>query len=230
MSKKPRMRPAFDLDPITGRIVGDATNSMGEGGNYIPAKKDREKMLFPRLSGKATEGSFIRQRKDFINFFTTDDARHPDRSELAVPKNFAFERQINIDLEFRVKGRNYDKVTGYVLQFWQPIVSPIAGIRIQNGTLAVVSRSAGGALSMKLEKKKWYDWQLQFKAGDNGFIRVIDDTTGKLIGSRNGTINAGSQAGQTLADTVKPKFGFYGNALGGIKTDFRDFAIALEAL
>jgi hypothetical protein len=83
---------------------------------------------------------------------------------------------------------------------------------------------------MKLEKKKWYDWQLQFKAGDNGFIRVIDDTTGKLIGARSGIINAGSQAGQTLANTVKPKFGFYGNALAGIKTDFRDFAIALEAL
>lgn len=223
------MRLAFDLDPITGKLIGTATNTMGEGGNFFPGRKHGKKMTMRRLSGKATEGSLIRQRKDFINFFATDDPRYPDRSELATPGNFAFGKRIDIDLEFRIKGRNYDKVTGYVLQFWQPIVSPIAGIRINNGRLEVVSRSAGGVLSMNLKKKQWYDWTLQFKAGHNGFFRVVDDNTGKMLGSINGTINAGSQARLTLADTVKPKFGFYGNALNGIKTDFRDFAIAVEA-
>lgn len=214
----------YRMDPATGKIEGEPTEVIGEGGNFVARKKDVRG--FPRaLRGKATAGSRIKlvekknPAKNFVRFKAKPTIGN-SRSELAQTKNFEFGERVKINIEFKVKAKKLNQLNGYILQFWQPVVSPIAGVRVANGRLEVVTRTAGGAASMRLTSD-WQKLEIVFTAGRNGELTV----SGDLNGSVNGFINAGSQASLARQDTFRAKFGWYGTTGQRVQVRFREFRL-----
>lgn len=226
---------AFDADfwfrmfPGRGRIEGIATNQISEGGNYVVRRRHRgndTSQWVRTLRGKATPGSTIElmERRNPANEFVRFDVDpvtgigYPPRSELAPGRMLDFSDTVHLKLEFRVRAERLDRLTGYVLQFWQPVISPIAGIRVSGGRLEAVTRSAGGVASKPLTRG-WNEIELTFRPGDDGLFKVAGD----LNGSVAGRINGGSQAGLAADDIYRPKFGWYGSPGQDVIVDFRRF-------
>lgn len=214
----------YRMDPATGKIEGRPTNQIGEGGNFIARKKDVQG--FSRtLQGKATAGSrieLVEKRNPAKNFvcFKAKPTIGNSRSELAQTHNFEFGQRVKINIEFKIKARRLDSLNGYILQFWQPVISPIAGVRVQNGRLEVVTRSAGGVASMWLTSD-WQGLEMIFTAGNQGEFSI----SGDLNGSVRGKIDGGSQASQAVADTFRAKFGWYGATEQDVQVRFREFRL-----
>lgn len=227
---KPRF--LFSMRPWRGTIVGEATNQISEGGNYIVRRKFRHQdtsRYVKDLRGKATDGSAIdliqtrNEKKSFVRFSVDPitGIPFPARSELALPKMIDFGTTARIDIEFRIKAKNMDKLTGYVLQFWQPVINPIGGIRVRNGRLEAVTRSAGDAGSIRLQRG-WHRLQMDFTPGDRGSFSI----DGAINGSVTGRIDGGSRAGDAREDVFRPKFGWYGSTTQDVTVDFRGFAMS----
>jgi hypothetical protein len=225
----------FRMFPGRGVIQGEATNQISEGGNFIVKRRYRSEdtATFVRtLRGKATDNSSISivekrdPAKEFVRFEVdpiTGIGQGAPRSELAPRRMIDFDSTVSLKLELRVQADNIDKITGYVLQFWQPIISPIAGLRVANGRLEAVTRSAGDAASAPL-KQGWNEIELTFRPGDNGLFKV----KGALNGAVAGRIDGGSQAGSALEDIYRPKFGWYGSTAGeDVTVDYRRFVMAV---
>lgn len=222
--------------PGRGRIKGIATNQISEGGNYVVRRRYREQDTSPRvqtLRGKATDGSTIalvekrNPAKEFVRFDVdpiTGIGQGPPRSELAPRRLIDFGDTVHLRIEFRVRAQNLDRLTGYVLQFWQPVISPIAGIRVSGGRLEAVTRSAGGAASTPLTQG-WNEIKLKFRPGDDGLFKLRGD----LNGSVAGRINGGSQAGRAADDIYRPKFGWYGSPGQDVAVDYRRFVQWVES-
>lgn len=215
--------------PGRGRIEGIATNQISEGGNFIVKRRHRQQDTSPwvrTLRGKATPGSTIDlvERKNPANSFVrfgvdpVTGIGHPPRSELAPRRMIPFGDTVHLKLEFRVRAEDIDRLTGYVIQFWQPVISPIAGIRVSGGRLEAVTRSAGGVASKPLARG-WNQIELTFRPGDDGLFKVAGD----LRGSVSGRINGGSQAGLAADDIYRPKFGWYGPSGQDVRIDYRRF-------
>jgi hypothetical protein len=221
----------FRMFPGRGWIQGIATNAISEGGNYIVKRRYRSRdtsSWVKTLRGKATDNSTIsivekrNPAREFVRFDVdpiTGAGQRTPRSELAPREMIPFGDTVHLRLEFRVRSRQMDAVTGYVLQFWQPIISPIAGIRVKDGRLEAVTRSAGGVASAPLTRK-WNQIELSFRPGDKGLFEI----SGALNGAVAGRIDGGSQASSALEQIYRPKFGFYG-AGGGpeLSVDYRRF-------
>jgi hypothetical protein len=225
----------FRMFPGRGFIQGEATNQISEGGNFIVKRRYRSKDTSPfvkTLRGKATDNSSIsiveklNPSNEFVRFDVdpvTGIGQRTPRSELAPRQMIDFGDTVSLKLEFRVRSSNIDAITGYILQFWQPIISPIAGLRLNNGRLEAVTRSAGGVASAPLAKG-WNEIELTFRPGDNGLFKV----KGALNGAVAGRIDGGSQAGSALEDIYRPKFGFYGAGGGpSLQVDYRRFVMAV---
>jgi hypothetical protein len=220
----------FRMFPGRGWIQGIATNQISEGGNYLVRRKHRERDTSPwvrTLRGKATDGSTIalvekrNPAREFVRFDVdpiTGIGQGAPRSELAPRRMINFGDTVHLRLEFRVRAQNLDRLTGYVLQFWQPVISPIAGIRVSGGRLEAVTRSAGSAASAPLTRG-WNEIELTFRPGDNGLLRVRGD----LRGAVSGRIDGGSQAGLAADDIYRPKFGWYGSSGQDVTVDYRRF-------
>ena len=224
----------FRMFPSRGWIQGIATNQISEGGNYVVKRRYRShdtSRWVRTLRGKATPGSTIalvetrNPANEFVRFGVDPitGIGYPPRSELAPRQMIDFGDTVSLKLEFRVRSSNIDAITGYILQFWQPIISPIAGLRLKNGRLEAVTRSAGGVASAPLAKG-WNEIELTFRPGDNGLFKV----KGALNGAVAGRIDGGSQAGSALEDIYRPKFGFYGAGGGpSLQVDYRRFVMAV---
>lgn len=219
----------FRMFPGRGWIQGIATNQISEGGNYLVKRRYRShdtSRWVRTLRGKATPGSTIalvekrNPANEFVRFGVDPitGIGYPPRSELAPRQMIDFGDTVHLRLEFRVRAANLDRLTGYVLQFWQPVISPIAGIRVSGGRLEAVTRSAGSAASAPLTNG-WNEIELTFRPGDDGLLRVRGD----LHGSVSGRIDGGSQAGLATDDIYRPKFGWYGSAGGDVTVDYRRF-------
>lgn len=227
---KPRF--LFGMRPWRGKIVGEATNQISEGGNYVVRRKFRHQdtsRYVKNLRGKATNGSAIdliekgNENKNFVRF-TVDPVTgipFPARSELAPPKMLDFGTTARIDIEFRIRAQNMDNLTGYVLQFWQPVINPIGGIRVKDGRLEAVTRSAGDAGSVRLQRG-WHRLQMDFTPGDRGSFSI----DGAITGSVSGRIDGGSRAGDAKEDIFRPKFGWYGSTSQHITVDVRRFVLS----
>jgi hypothetical protein len=172
------------------------------------------------LKGKATPGGDIEIVKRRFVRFTADPITGASRSELAATRMIDFGETVTVNMEFRVKARQIDKLTGYVLQFWQPKISPIAGVRVKGGRLEVVARTGGGAASSRL-RKGWNKISVTFRPGPDGLLEVSGDMRGKV----SGTLNGGSQAPVADADIFRPKFGWYGSLSQPIAVDYRHLSI-----
>lgn len=226
----------FVLNAKTGRIRGTPTETFGQGGNFLPAGEDKRDIT--SLRGKATPGSTIaiplrkngNQRK-FIRLGAAAHSPGNTRCELATGPSFPFGQTITFDFSFRLSGFLGLGSVPYVLQFWQPVISPIAGVRVDASKKAVevVARSAGGAVSLPLRENRWYNLLVTFRAGNDGILSVSDPKSGLLLGrTRPGlTINGGSQASQATSDNWRPKLGFYGTKTKGPLSivDVRRFAV-----
>jgi hypothetical protein len=221
----------FRMFPGRGWIQGIATNAISEGGNYLVKRRYRSRdtsAWVKTLRGKATDGSTItipekrNPAREFVRFDVdpiTGAGQRTPRSELAPREMIPFGDTVHLRLEFRVRSRQMDAVTGYVLQFWQPIISPIAGIRVKDGRLEAVTRSAGGVASAPLTRK-WNQIELSFRPGHNGIFNI----SGALNGAVAGRIDGGSQASSALEQIYRPKFGFYGAGGGPVlSVDYRRF-------
>jgi hypothetical protein len=221
------MKRWFTMNPANGRIEGEPINLISVGGNYIVRRRyrDTDSTRYVRtLRGKATSGGDIEiingRKSDFVRFTADPVTGMAARSELAPRRLSEFGKTITLKLEFRVRAPRIDELTGYVLQFWQPVISPIAGVRVSNGRLEVVARSGGTAASTSLNKD-WNELTIAFKPGPDGLLRVRNDMRGKL----SGTLNGGSQASQADADLFRPKFGWYGPLSQSVQVDYRHFAM-----
>jgi len=222
--------------PGRGRIKGIAANQISEGGNYVVRRRHREQDTsgwVRTLRGKATDGSTIalvekrNAAQEFVRFGVdpvTGMGQGAPRSELAPRRLIDFGDTVHLMVEFRVRAENLDRLSGYVLQFWQPVISPIAGIRVSDGRLEAVSRSAGGAASAPLTRG-WNEIKLTFRPGDDGLFKLRGD----LNGSVAGRINGGSQAGLATDDIYRPKFGWYGSAGQNVAVDYRRFVQWVES-
>ena len=216
----------FNMVPKKGRISGDPTNILGQGGNFIPRKEKHKSYLMGSLRGKATSGSDILiggRLNDFVRFRARPTVGNI-RSELATGPSFDFGDEKFINFKFRVNSNDDITGTAYLLQFWQPVISPIAGIRIQNDKIQAVTRSAGGAYSQPLREGKWNTLKMAFKAGSDGHFKVYN-RKGRLLGEVDGTIDGGSLAGRSLRDVWRPKFGFYGSGSNNLNVDVKRFTI-----
>lgn len=220
------------MSPKRGRIEGKPTNQISEGGNFIPLDREDRTPQVKNLRGKATNGGDISivkgKRFTFTRLFadSVTGIPYPSRSELAPRLMTPFDRQINVRMVFRVRAPQIDRLTGYVLQFWQPVISPIAGIRVNNGRLEVVARSAGGAASKPLTKG-WNDLTVSIcPSNTRGFLAV----SGDLVGRVDGRLNGGSQAGLAAEDIFRPKFGWYGSLQQGVTVDVRLFEMSSGTL
>jgi hypothetical protein len=234
MSKKSPSTFLFSMKPWRGKIVGEATNQISQGGNYIVRKKFRAEdtsKTIKSLRGKATDGSSIKLveakniKKSFIRFNVdpiTGINQGAPRAELAPPKMLDFGQTAQINIVFRVRAKNLDVVTGYVLQFWQPVISPIGGIRANNGRLEAVTRSGGEVASSSLNRR-WNRLSMEFRPGAQGLFKV----SGDLQGTLNARIDGGSQAGRATDDIFRPKFGWYGPARQNVSVDFRRFEMSV---
>lgn len=221
-----RKYPYFTLAPKKGRISGDPTNSFGEGGNFIPEKEKHKSYLISSLRGKATNGSDILiggRLNNFVRFEARPTVGNI-RSELATGSRFDFGDEMFMNFKFRVNSNDDITGTAYLLQFWQPVISPIAGIRIQNDEIQAVTRSAGSAYSKPLREGKWNTLKMAFKAGSNGYFKVYN-REGKLLDKVEGLINGGSQASRSLEDVWRPKLGFYGSGSNNLNVDVKRFTI-----
>lgn len=225
----------FRMFPGRGLIQGEATNQISEGGNFIVKRRYRPVDTSPfvkTLRGKATDNSAIsivdkrNPAKEFVRFSIdpiTGIGQGAPRSELAPRRMIDFGSTVSLRLELRVQADNIDRITGYVLQFWQPIISPIAGLRVKDGRLEAVTRSAGSAASAPL-KQGWNEIELTFRPGANGLFQA----KGALNGTVQGRIDGGSQAGQALQPIYRPKFGWYGSTAGeNVTVDYRRFVMAV---
>jgi len=198
----------FDLDPSIGELKPPtagriADGSWGSGGRWVQQNAGK---VFPMtaLSAQREGGRDITSNNRRIRF-RVDKNQGGRRAELAPGYIFDFGTELVIDYSFKVRSDNIKEANGYLLQFWQPVISPIAGVRIQHGRLQVVSRTLGGVFDEEVSLNQWYDMTLRIKAGDDGFL--------ELAGSRRvvGSLNGGSQASQATEDVIRPKFGFYGD-------------------
>jgi hypothetical protein len=222
--------------PGRGWIDGIATNQISEGGNYLVRRRYRDQDTSRQvrtLRGKATDGSGIEiverrnPAREFVRFDVdpiTGSGQGAPRSELAPRQMIPFGDTVHLRLEFRVRAQNLDRLTGYVIQFWQPVISPIAGIRVSGGRLEAVTRSAGGAASAPLTRG-WNEIGLTFRPGDDGLLKV----RGGLRGSTAGRIDGGSQADRATADIYRPKFGWYGSSGQDVVVDYRRFVQWVES-
>lgn len=229
------MTTLFSMRPATGRISGTATNVFGQGGNFIPAKKDRK--IITSLRGKATPGSTISiptkkngEQRRFVRFDVRPSTIDGNtRCELATGDLFPFGKLLEIDISFRIRRLNAVKQPFYLLQFWQPVISPIAGIRIDPAKRLIecVTRTAGSATDFQSTAYDWCNLRLLFRAGTGGMLKVTDLSTGVVLGTASGAVNGGSQAAQAERDAWRPKFGFYGNLDGRAVIDVRTFKLRL---
>lgn len=221
----------FTLDPENGRIQGRPTNQISEGGNYIVRRRHRSTdatRFIRNLRGKATAGGNIEivdgRKGDFVRFTADPVTQWPARSELAPRRMSDFGTTITVKMEFRVRAPDIDRLTGYILQFWQPVISPIAGVRVRDGNLEVVARTGGGAGTKQLGKG-WNNLSVTFRPGDNGLLRVRGDIRGQVAG----TLNGGSQASLSDEDIFRPKFGWYGSLSQSVAVDYRNLSIFASA-
>jgi hypothetical protein len=218
----------FRMNPSNGRIQGKPTNLISVGGNYVVRKKYRPEDTtrhIRNLRGKATKGGTIdivqgKKNRDYVRFTADPITGSVARSELAPRKMSDFGQTLTVKMEFRVRAPKIDEITGYVLQFWQPVISPIAGVRVKDGRLEVVSRSRGTAASKPITKG-WNELTVTIRPGRNGVLKVKGDLNGKV----NGFINGGSQASSSTEDIFRPKFGWYGSLNQQVTVDYRQFEI-----
>jgi hypothetical protein len=227
--KHRRMTKLFTLDPKNGRIEGQPTNQISEGGNYFPLDKSDRSPQVKNLRGKATAGGDIEiesgKKFTFVRFSADPVTGGPSRSELAPRLMTPFDQSVTVRMVFRVNAPNIDQLTGYVVQFWQPVISPIAGIRVKDGRLEVVARSGGSAGSTRLTGG-WNDLTVTLRPSNSqGFLRVDGDITGRV----DGRINGGSQAGRADSDIFRPKFGWYGSLQQSVAVDVRLFEMSIGA-
>jgi len=220
------MKHLFTMNPVNGRIQGKPTNQISEGGNFIVRRRYRvgdTTKAVRTLRGKANGNgniSIVSGKKHTFVRFEPDPITGLARSELAPRRMTPFGQSVTVSMQFRVRALQLDRLTGYVLQFWQPIISPIAGVRVNNGRLEVVARSGGGAASRELTRG-WNQIAVTFRPGPDGLLRVRGDLHGKV----NGTLNGGSQASRADADIFRPKFGWYGSLSQPVTVDYRHFSM-----
>jgi hypothetical protein len=214
--------------PKRGFIQGEPTNLISEGGNFLVRRRFRPTHTSPEvrtLRGKATPGGDIDivkgRRFTFVRFEADPVTGLVPRSELAPRLMMPFGRTVTVSIGFRVRARQIDQLTGYVLQFWQPIISPIAGVRLNEGRIEVVSRSGGGVASGPLERG-WNSLTVSLRPGPNGRMTVDGD----LNGSIRGRIDGGSQDGLAEAPVFRPKFGWYGPLSQQVQVDYRRFEMS----
>jgi hypothetical protein len=221
------MKHLFTMDPANGRIQGKPTNQISEGGNYLALRRFRSEdttRMVRNLRGKATSGGNITivedKKQSFVRFEADPVTNYPPRSELAPRLMTPFGRAVTVDISVRVRAPQMDRLTGYVLQFWQPVISPIAGVRVSGGRLEVVARS-GGELASKPLTKGWNDLAVTLRPGPNGLMRVTGDLNGQVVGRLDG----GSQRGLAQSDIFRPKFGWYGSLSQSVTVDYRHFSM-----
>jgi len=215
----------FRMVPSQGFIQGEPTNQISEGGNFIVKRRFRHQhatKFIRDLRGKATPGGDINivegKKYTFTRFEADPITGWPARAELAPRHLTPFGQSVTVNMTFRVRAKQIDQLTGYVLQFWQPVISPIAGVRVKGGRLEVVSRS-GGEVASKPIDRGWNDLTVTFRPGLNGQMSV----SGDLNGSINARLNGGSQAGLADMDIFRPKFGWYGPLGQSVRVDYRHF-------
>jgi len=230
VDKRVRKRPRllFTMDPSRGFIEGRPTNQISEGGNFIVRRKFRgidATRKIKDLRGKATLGGDINIRSgpkyNFVRLTADLVTGMPARSELAPRRMTTFDRAVTVDFTFRINAPQRDRLTGYVLQFWQPVINPIAGVRVKNGRLEVVSRSGGSVASTKLTGD-WYSLSVAVRPSNLlGGMKVSGDLNGRI----RARINGGSQAWRATSDIFRPKFGWYGSLGQPVTVDIRHLEI-----
>lgn len=215
----------FRMAPKRGFIQGEPTNLISEGGNFIVRRRFLPTHTSPEvrtLRGKATPGGDIDivegRRFTFVRMEADPITGLVPRSELAPRLMTPFGQSVTVSIIFRVRARQIDQLTGYVLQFWQPIISPIAGVRVNRGRLEVVSRSGGGVASGPLDRG-WNSLTVTLRPGPDGRMSV----SGDLNGSIRARIDGGSQAGLADEAIFRPKFGWYGPLSQQVHVDYRRF-------
>ena len=224
----------FRMRPRRGRISGDPTNVFGQGGNFIPRRRKDSSPAVRSLRGKTTPGSDIdlvtggrKNKKSFVRFEARPVRSGNVRSELAVGPLTDFDQPTEITTRFRADALDPITGTAYLLQIWQPVISPIAGLRVQGGRLEATTRSGGTAWSTRFREGKWYNFRIEFQAGDDGFFRIYGGKSGRLLGEVEGRIDGGSQAGRARQDSWRPKLGFYGSSGNSLNVDYSDFSFGL---
>jgi len=217
----------FRMDPSRGFIEGKATNQISEGGNFKVRRRFRSKdttKAVRTLRGKANGNNDISivegKKHTFVRFEVDRVTGSSSRSELAPRRMTPFGRSVTVNMSFRVRAPQMDRLTGYVLQFWQPIISPIAGVRVRNGRLEVTTRSRGEVASKRLTRG-WNDLSVTLCPGPNGLMRVEGDLNGRVLGR----IDGGSQAGRAQSDIFRPKFGWYGSLDQRVRVDYRSLEL-----
>jgi hypothetical protein len=217
----------FRMDPSRGFIEGKPTNQISEGGNFKVRRRFRSEdttKAVRTLRGKANGNNditIVKGRKHtFVRFEVDRVTGSPSRSELAPRRMTPFGRSVTVNMSFRVRAQQMDRLTGYVLQFWQPIISPIAGVRVSGGRLEVVARSSGKVASKRLTRG-WNDLSVTLRPGPNGLMRVTGDLNGQVLGR----IDGGSQAGRAQSDIFRPKFGWYGSLDQRVRVDYRSLEL-----
>jgi len=222
----------FQMNPAHGRIQGTPTNQISVGGNYIVRRKHRstDTTRFVRtLRGKATAGGTINiirrsnPNREFVRFTADPITGGSPRSELAPRRLAAFGQTVTTSIEFRARAPQLDQLTGYVLQFWQPVISPIAGVRLNRGRLEVVARTGGTAASKPLTRG-WNELTITFRPGPDGVLRVKGDLSGRTAGRLDG----GSKASRATDDAFRPKFGWYGPLSQDLTVDYRKFHLSVS--
>jgi len=209
----------FDMDPQYGRINGTATGTFGEGGNYIPENERHKSDQIASLRGKIDNGGVSPRIEG-----TGEDARvvfeaggntsGNDRSELAAGPQFPFGEVYEIRYKFRYDGPVHETGHFYLLQIWQAVYSPLAGIRMVPGTgdtVEFVGRGVGAAASATLTPGQWVDWTARLKVGPDGFIKVYD-AKGNKLGEVSGDFG---YTGPGDPQQWRPKFGIYKTANSG---------------
>lgn len=235
----------FSMDPALGIITpgrkdGVSTGSIGfgEGNNFIYQKKEDRKRLTSdlvnslrgKIDGDHPEIIIKRPKRKpaFVRFRIRKRKDTPvgnERSELAVGPQFSGNETVHIGFSFRVPRLEGPINTKYILQIWQPVESPRAGVRINtsdSSSYDLVSRSGGGITrSLRKDGKGW-----------NHVIMTINNNEGIIWRNKKGKILARSPGGFLSPSgnslTWRPKFGAYGYGGNNATIDVRGFSIGSD--
>jgi hypothetical protein len=229
---------AFSKDPRTGRISAPKSGPVGfgEGNNFLTVKRQRSSLIgslrgkidgnHPQIITKVPKNP---DRPAFTRFrirANRDNITGNERSELAVGPLFSGDQTVHIGFSFRLP--RFDGITGrtaYLLQIWQPVEQPRAGVRINTSdpdSYDLVSRTGGGITRPFADGGR----------GWNDVVMSINNRTGITWRTRNGRVLAQSPGGFLdpggVSQSWRPKFGAYGFGGSNANIDVRGFTIGSD--